>query len=77
MVDIGDLITIGVGLVVFFAIFGAMVPTVIESLNETEYEDDLEPGEESAMTSMRSWYFLGGMLLVIALIAGVIMSAFR
>lgn len=81
--DVGDLISVGVGLVVFFAIFGALVPTVVQNLNLTYYSEDggsgtpnLTDSDLSSMEQMRTWYFVGGMLLVIAVIAGAIMKAF-
>lgn len=72
----GELIALGVGLAIFFAIFGAMVPTVISSLNRTAYTGILAT-EGTNLDSMRTWFFLGGMLLTIAAVAGVIMQAFK
>lgn len=84
MLQVSELVGIGIGIAVFFVIFGAMIGTVMSGLNLTYYSTaggsgtpNLTTTDLSNMRQMRGWYFLGGFLLTIAAFAVVVIQSFK
>lgn len=71
-----ELMQLGIGLCVAFVVFGALIGSVVTSLNRTAYTG-LTTAEGANMDTLRGWYFLAGLLLVIGAVAAYAMTAFR